>query len=535
MADISMFQSILPMSSRRKMPPRIPMPSHRHGSPSGPWPFLDLDTEVDPDQLENGGPAVPTMTCKHTDPRRCNGCWSQYPQSLFPNWTPSQQRKSRISKVVERPPTDPCTVYYVDVLENGTFAGAKNETITNETKDAFWQVMHRPRSEGTRVRGIFIENLSGLVLQMFGTKYNIEPFFFSSSLGWIPSRYQENVQPLEGDHITITLTFIRTMTNPTTVPPSLSSSYAGSDRIILPDLLALHMVRSASGSTIISFHPSPEHRTTSAKTLHTRVRSAGQSVYWHHNFSATADPTFVLLCILWYALYAWDESLEVLYAHICWLESRVITTNDMHLTQELHVVRAHLLHYASLLQDLRKSVAFVLETPYPALDNPSLFSPEEKAWSLELMKKECGNLMNEIERSVNLEDSKRMQALTEAAVRDSAAMKQISYLTMVFLPASFVAAVFGMNIEEINPGSLGTLPHYFEAAIPMTAVTIWIIMAFQYTKPRQRDDDESGGGYGTNKGDEQRMGFWARFWWPATLIADLFERREGRRGARPAA
>jgi hypothetical protein len=32
-----------------------------------------------------------------------------------------------------------------------------------------------------------------------------------------------------------------------------------------------------------------------------------------------------------------------------------------------------------------------------------------------------------------------MKNLTEAAVRDSTAMKQLSYLTMVFLPASFVA------------------------------------------------------------------------------------------------
>jgi Mg2+ and Co2+ transporter CorA len=32
-----------------------------------------------------------------------------------------------------------------------------------------------------------------------------------------------------------------------------------------------------------------------------------------------------------------------------------------------------------------------------------------------------------------------MQRMTEAAVRDSEAMKQISYLTMIFLPATFVA------------------------------------------------------------------------------------------------
>ena len=47
--------------------------------------------------------------------------------------------------------------------------------------------------------------------------------------------------------------------------------------------------------------------------------------------------------------------------------------------------------------------------------------------------------LHQVFSSVNIEDSRHMQRLTEAAVRDSAAMKQISYLTMVFLPASFAA------------------------------------------------------------------------------------------------
>ena len=55
--------------------------------------------------------------------------------------------------------------------------------------------------------------------------------------------------------------------------------------------------------------------------------------------------------------------------------------------------------------------------------------------------------------SVNIEDSRTMKeltvaaskdnqimkALTEATVRDSEAMKQIAYLTMAFLPATFVS------------------------------------------------------------------------------------------------
>jgi len=56
---------------------------------------------------------------------------------------------------------------------------------------------------------------------------------------------------------------------------------------------------------------------------------------------STKDPTFVFLALLWSALYAWDEALEVLYAHFSWLESRVITTNDVALTCELHVIRIY--------------------------------------------------------------------------------------------------------------------------------------------------------------------------------------------------
>jgi hypothetical protein len=91
------------------------------------------------------------------------------------------------------------------------------------------------------------------------------------------------------------------------------------DRILLPDLLALHMVRSSGNSTIISYHAEPEHKVTTAQDLHRRLNAAGRSVYWNHIFANNDDPSFVFLVLLWYALYAWDEALEVLYAHICFL------------------------------------------------------------------------------------------------------------------------------------------------------------------------------------------------------------------------
>lgn len=181
--------------------------------------------------------------------------------------------------------------------------------------------------------------------------------------------------------------------------------------------------KSNNTNTIISYHPPHIHRTTTAETLKTRLHSAGQSVYWNKIFASTinSDPTFVLLSILWYALYAWDESFDTLYVHICSLvrlrrfgryvgglivisqEARVMSTNDMHLTQQLHIVRAHLLHYASLLDDFRKSIIFVLETPNPVLDE---LSAEERDHVRELMRRECSHLLNEISR---LEQNRSMQ------------------------------------------------------------------------------------------------------------------------------
>jgi hypothetical protein len=36
-----------------------------------------------------------------------------------------------------------------------------------------------------------------------------------------------------------------------------------------------------------------------------------------------------------------------------------------------------------------------------------------------------------------------------------------------------------MNTKEINPGTKGTLPYYAAFAVPLTLITIWIIIAFQ--------------------------------------------------------
>ncbi|KAJ3709779.1 hypothetical protein C8R42DRAFT_729842 [Lentinula raphanica] len=740
------------------LPPRRKPPKHRHATPSGPWPFLDIDDEIDPVQFTS----PPPQPKFEEDEERENGFgpvvdsrpyWSHYPQSQFANWTQWQQHKSGIARVVNRrlPLQQNCNIYKLDISSDGIFraddvrsdegdyvvkSGRVGSREVTESIENFWQVLGEKPPPDARIKVLFVDNLSGPVLQMLGTKYRIEPFFFSSSLNSIPSRYQEQVRPGKGDHITLTLSFIRTLPSPSTAPPTPRTSYTDSigdetthmlqssflmrtpiidveaplvltsdpSKLLVLDLLSLHVIRkkhspdlsqasaglpavdsdktlngeeippfdrqdsneSSNGtssygdiSTIISYHlPStPPFNTTTASALHKRLLAAGRSVYWSHIFQSTVpsgDPTFVTLSLLWYPLYAWDEVLDVLLGEVAFLEGHTLSAlpsdrqdEDAHdqthvLTHQLHVIRAHLLHYESLLDDFRKTVEFLLKTVNPGLVQPtSPFSspshvaplpvnasltqhhdtttasqyPESLRTALpgrageaasiataakdtlqhvyeaeeglefdrrsphlyaqsdsrmprfrttgrpnvrlrtetsapgqsesyeRLLNKECTNLLNEIDRlemtramldnrlgnvmelafsSVNIEDSRRMKNLAEVSVRDSAVMKQISYLTMIFLPSSFVAAIFGMNVMEINPGSYGTVPHYLAAAIPLTVLTVWVMMMqYHATKQRSRAATPS------NLLSLVRVAplslsrrVWSAMWWPLRVLVN---------------
>ncbi|KAF7327767.1 hypothetical protein MKEN_00356400 [Mycena kentingensis (nom. inval.)] len=265
------------------------------------------------------------------------------------------------------------------------------------------------------------------------------------------------------------------------------------DTYLILDLLAVHLIRNTDGNTIISYHNSEAD--TKASYLHDRIRFAGQSVYWQNIFQRSQDATFVLLTFIW---------------HACAPPLPVLTLPRENLSQ----------NYANHC----KAVDFILDTPNPAMDAlPEL----EREASRRVLERECKNLLSEIQRlegsrsmqdmrlknvmnlvfsSVNIEDSRRMKDLTEAA------MKQIAYLSMVFFPASFVAAVFGMNVEEINPGTKGTWPHYFETALPLTLATIWGIMLLQGKYLLGREST-----------------IWMRMLWPITLMQKIIRSR-GQKG-----
>lgn len=496
-----------------RIPGRTPVPTHRHAAPSGPWPWIDFDSD------SNVLPPIP---------EEVDGTWKGYPQNLFGNWTPDKVDRSKMLRSCSQGTSN---IFRVDVLDGGLFDDDVVRGTISVSADNIDEILEQnvvPRPQNVRTRAIFVDNMIEEVLKMLGTKYRIEPFFFSSSMNWIPSRYQEEVKKGEGDHITIVLPFIRTVHNrgtrwstalsssSVTFPPASQTLTSDANHqiidtqaslllrsgncLLVQDLLAVHMIRNTTTNTVISYHPNSR---TPAKRLHSLVHRTGQSVYWSKIFQRSRDPTFLLLTFLWYALYSWDESLEALYKHITWLEARVLHTSDIHLTRELHILQAHLLHYESLLKSFQKSVTFVQETPNPAMDDTDVDEQERKQ-SAKILRGEAEHLLGEIERlegqrelqikrlrnvmdlafaSVNIDDSRYTKRLSEATLRDSAAMKQISYLTMVFFPASFISSVFGMNVREFvgQPGVYypATLPKYFAVTLSLSCFTTWLLISLQ--------------------------------------------------------
>ncbi|KAF8523159.1 hypothetical protein BU17DRAFT_86332 [Hysterangium stoloniferum] len=519
--------------------------NHRHAAPSAPWPWIDITEEIQGSDIP-----LERIRCTH-EPGESDDCWKNYPQSHFPNWTPVQVTRSGLGSLHSSLRSQAKhQLHYLDVANDGSFTRSERQPEGSDD-DAFWKILRDgKRAENTRVRAIFVGDPSLSVLKMIGEKYEVEPFFWTSSIKWIPARYQEHVQANKGDHITIVLAFPRTIENVGESLRSTSDSgrsatltdkleidtqsplYTRDHHLVL-DLLGVHMIRDVQSSTLISYQPPSPHPVTSASSIHSRVYLAGQTVYWGDIFEASRDPTFVLLTILWYALFAWDQSLELLWEHIALLELDVLGGNNIDFTKQLHQIRAYLLHYASLLEDFKKSVQFILDTPNPAMDAP--INAGHRDFSRAILERECKILLSHIERlsnsrilwdqrltnimnlafaSVNIQDSDQMKQLTRAALRDSAAMKQIAYLTMVFLPASFVASVFGMNIKEINDqqGTKGTLVHYVGTAISFTLATVWVVIALQ-------------GNWTYANGNE--VGMLSRFSWPLLFVQERWgERRQ---------
>jgi hypothetical protein len=91
---------------------------------------MDLDSDIDEGELS---PVTPF--------RRPASKWSDYPKSLFPNWTQQQVERSGISKTLTERHEGLCTIYNIDVLQTGKFKRPGDCFIGEQNKDEFWEVL----------------------------------------------------------------------------------------------------------------------------------------------------------------------------------------------------------------------------------------------------------------------------------------------------------------------------------------------------------------------------------------------------------
>ena len=77
-----------------------------------------------------------------------------------------------------------------------------------------------------------------------------------------------------------------------------------------------------------------------------------------------------------------------------------MSTTDIQLMHELHIIRAHQLHYSSVLDDYVQLMNFIMESSNPMLDSPR-FTDQDRRYSSETKRTECQNLLSEIQRLKN--------------------------------------------------------------------------------------------------------------------------------------
>ena len=185
----------------------------------------------------------------------------------------------------------------------------------------------------------------------------------------------------------------------------------------MQDLLAIHMVRTTTMSTIISCHPRSKVHGTLAKRLQSILHHC-TSAHWPKLFMMSKDPTFVVIFILRYVFWAWDGAFKALYRSVNQLvrsttgnfnteeyeylikfyqENNAFWHNGAQCIRELHDLQVCMLDYQQLLEHFHKSVVFVGETPNPAMNVKSI-SAEERRLLTDLLKNEVDGLLCDIDR-----------------------------------------------------------------------------------------------------------------------------------------
>lgn len=108
------------------------------------------------------------------------------------------------------------------------------------------------------------------------------------------------------------------------------------------------------------------------------------------------------------------------------------------------------------------------------------------------------NLIAQRDAQIGQRLAKDSSQMARASKRDSSAMKALSLLTMLFLPATFCASLFAMPWFDFSGPSGQLLVQskfwlYWAATVPLTAIVLLIYTTYLFWMNRQRArEDEQG-------------------------------------------
>ncbi|GME25358.1 magnesium transport protein transmembrane region [Neofusicoccum parvum] len=99
-------------------------------------------------------------------------------------------------------------------------------------------------------------------------------------------------------------------------------------------------------------------------------------------------------------------------------------------------------------------------------------------------------LMGQRDSRLNLAMAHDSRRLANASKRDSSSMKTIAVLTTVFLPGTFIATVFGMNMVKLSPAEFWV---YLAITIPLTVVVlvIWAMWMLWINYQNEKEDERA--------------------------------------------
>ncbi|KAF1989817.1 hypothetical protein K402DRAFT_326306, partial [Aulographum hederae CBS 113979] len=211
-----------------------------------------------------------------------------------------------------------------------------------------------------------------------------------------------------------------------------------------------------------------------------------------------------------------DEIVK-LYDSSIWRIRDVIRTHEKQILQDetgfsgLHDIMRHAIHSSEVLavtggslrsfrhqrEELFRQTHLTANTS----NNKSLKHMQFQTQMIENLKLRSDankeRLQNELALAYNLitqRDSKVLTGIGESTRSDSAAMRTVALVTMAFLPATFICAIFGMSFFDFAPGD-GVEPAkwtvsdqfwiYWVVAIPVTAATISVWYIWQHGLPHR--------------------------------------------------